>query len=246
MSKRTTTEEYIAKCKMVHNNTYDYTNLIYIDNTCKVTIRCKIHGNFLQRPSDHRRGFGCPSCSGKVRGNTEQFIYKAKNVHGDFYDYSKVEYVSLSKEIVIICPKHGDFKIKPRFHIYGSKNGCSLCCRSKGEQIIEKWLLNNNIHFEEQKKFNNLKSKRFDFYLPLYNTCIEYDGAQHFFEKNQKTKNKDLAKILFNEVKRRDEEKTLFCSENKIRLIRIPFTELRNIDNILNHEILRHTTKQAS
>ena len=243
MSKRLTTKEYVAKCKLTHGEMYDYSAVNYVRAKDKVTIICKKHGPFKQWASDHRRGFGCSECSGKTRSNTEKFITKAKEIHGDFYDYSKTNYNSSKTKISIICPKHGEFQTKPTYHIYGTQIGCPKCCRSKGELSIEYWLVDNNIKFEDQKRFDSFKMKKFDFYLPDYNMCIEYDGAQHFFEKHQLTSDKKLAKKLFEDVQIRDKEKTLFCLKNGIRLLRIPYFKFKEIKKILTNEILLHTTK---
>jgi very-short-patch-repair endonuclease len=243
MSRRLTTEEYIEKCKAVHGDTYDYGAVKYVHTKVKVNIICRKHGVFKQWPSDHRRGFGCSECSQKSKGTTEKFISKAKTIHGNFYDYSKSIYTSLDKDIIIICPKHGEFKTKPSYHLYGTQTGCPKCCRSKGEIAIEDWLNNHGIKFEEQKRFETFKMKKFDFYLPEYKMCIEYDGAQHFFEKHQLTSDKSLAKKLFKDVQLRDKEKTLFCLKHGIRLLRIPYFNFKNIKNILTNEILRNSSK---
>lgn len=68
----------------------------------------------------------------------------------------------------------------------------------------------------------------FDFYIKKYNLCIEYDGEQHFIKKSF---NMDEEEFLL--IKKRDEIKNNFCKKNKINLIRIHFTEQKNIDNIL-------------
>lgn len=243
MSKKLTTKEYVAKCKLVHGDTYDYSAVNYITSKDKVTIICKKHGPFNQWASDHRRGFGCSECSQKANGTTEKFIKKAKEVHGEFYDYSKVNYIKSVINVTIICPKHGEFQTKPTYHIHGTQIGCAKCCRSKGELAIEAWLIDHNIKFEDQKRFDTFRMKKFDFYLPDYNLCIEYDGAQHFFEKNQITSDKKLAKKLFEDVQIRDKEKTLFCLKNGVRLLRIPYFKFKEIPNILTHEIFLHTTK---
>jgi very-short-patch-repair endonuclease len=243
MSRRLTTQEYIAKCRLAHGNTYDYSAVNYVRSKDKVTIICKKHGPFNQWASDHRRGFGCPECSQKANGTTEKFIKKAKEIHGDFYDYSKVDYKRLDVHVIIICPKHGEFKTLASSHIYGSQTGCSTCCRSKGELAVDSWLTKNNIAFETQKRFDGLKTKSYDFYLPKHNLCIEYDGAQHFYEKNQITSNKELAKKLFEDCQLRDKQKTLFCLKNGIRLLRIPYFKFKELEKILTNEILLHTTK---
>ena len=88
------TKEFIAKAKAVHGDKYDYSKVNYAKNTTKVTIICKIHGEFEQCPAYHLLGQGCPECGGRRKLTTEEFIEKARKVHGDKYDYSKVNYVN--------------------------------------------------------------------------------------------------------------------------------------------------------
>ena len=242
VSRKLTKEDYVLQCTETHGDRFDYSDLVYMDG--KVTINCRIHGPFEQRPSDHRRGFGCPKCPGKARGTTEGFIAKAREVHGDFYGYSKTVYESASREVIVTCPKHGDFVIKRAgWHIHGTATGCSVCCRSKGELAIQKYLETHNVQFEAQKRLDGFKTKAFDFYLEDRNMCIEFDGAQHFYAKHHPTKNKEKAQKSFEDTQRRDHEKTDFCKSHSIRLLRIPYTSINDLETILEHEIFLHSTE---
>ena len=60
-----------------------------------------------------------------IRKTTQQFISKAKNIHGDKYDYSLVEYITSRIKVNIICRIHGEFEQLPRLHLSG--NGCNAC-----------------------------------------------------------------------------------------------------------------------
>lgn len=235
--KKLTTAEYIEKFEATHGDLYNYSLVEYSSTTTPVEIICKTHGSFWQQPSDHRRGFGCPSCSGKKRSTTESFILKAQAVHLDAYDYSEVDYQSLDIEIAIICKKHGPWKTKPRYHIYGTASGCAKYQRSKGEIAIAKYLKENSIIFEEQKIFEDCGLKRFDFYLPEYNMVIEFDGAQHFHAKHQRARDKEKGQTRFEDVKRRDREKDVFCKENNIKLLRVSYLQLKQINKILKQWI---------
>ncbi len=100
-----TTEEFIQRAKAVHGDKYDYSKVKYVDRQTKVVIVCPKHGDFTQAPTSHIRGAGCPKCGNDktaLRMTTEGFIQKAKTIHGDRYDYSKVEYVDNKKEVCII------------------------------------------------------------------------------------------------------------------------------------------------
>ena len=88
-----TTEEFIKRAKQVHNDKFEYLKTIYISSLQKVFIHCKIHGLFEQVPSKHLQGQGCPKCrnqkfSNERKMNLNNFIEKARKVHGNKYDYS--------------------------------------------------------------------------------------------------------------------------------------------------------------
>lgn len=144
------TEEFIAKSREVHGDKYDYSKTVYVNQTTDVVITCPKHGDFLQRPNNHYMGAGCPSCSGNRRLTTEKFIERAKNVHGNKYDYSKVVYVNNKTKVSIICPEHGEFLQSPDKHLQG--RGCPGCVRNRVEQTnlerygVKRPLQNKDIH----------------------------------------------------------------------------------------------------
>lgn len=121
-----TTETFIEKAHMVHGDRYDYSKVKYINNNSKVCITCPEHGEFLTTPYVHLNGAQCPYCAHPSRKKTtKEFITDAKKVHGDKYDYSKVEYINKDTDICIICPEHGEFWQLPSHHLKGS--GCPNC-----------------------------------------------------------------------------------------------------------------------
>ena len=83
-----------------------------------VIIICPIHGEFLQSPDVHKRGVGCPKCSGRGL-STKEIIQEFKKVHNDRYDYSKVDYINGKIPVVIICPEHGEFSQRSDTHKQG-------------------------------------------------------------------------------------------------------------------------------
>lgn len=222
-----TTEEYIIKANIVHKNKYNYLLANYSNANNKIKIICFEHGEFSQKPKDHLNGQGCPKCAKKYKPNTKEFIENVKKRHNDKYDYNKVNYLSNKVKVIIICPKHGEFLQTPHNHIGGQ--GCPKCKQPKGEIEINQFLIKNNINYESQKTFDgcvNERSLYFDFYLPNYNTCIEYDGKQHFKAVKYFGGN-DGFKIR----QERDKIKEDFCKKNNINLIRIKYNE--SIENNL-------------
>ncbi|MFW6226147.1 MAG: hypothetical protein ACOC3V_04245 [bacterium] len=124
-TNKSTTEEFIKKAEKIHYNTYDYSNVRYINNKTKVNIICTIHGSFFQKPNTHLNGHGCPYCSGVKKLTNEEFIKRANVIHDNFYDYSMIDYINTENKIIIICPQHGKFEQTPHSHLNG--NGCEKC-----------------------------------------------------------------------------------------------------------------------
>lgn len=120
-------EKFIEKAKKMHGNKYDYSKSVYVKANNKICIICPEHGEFWQSPSEHARGCGCPKCCGNEKLTKEQFILKARNMHGWKYDYSKVEYSNNKTKVCIICPEHGEFWQTPHSHLHGK--GCPNCCK---------------------------------------------------------------------------------------------------------------------
>lgn len=160
--------------------------------------------------------------------DTEYFIEKANQKHGFIYNYNKTTFKKTTKKVVITCITHGDFEQTPNSHLNGS--GCPICKESKGEKEIRKHLVMLNIKFIPQHKFTeckNIKQLPFDFYLPNYNTCIEFNGEQHY--KSIKHFGGDEK---FNRTQINDEIKMEYCKMNKINLIII--NDIKNIKKLLN------------
>ena len=228
MPKRKTIEQFIVDAKKIHGDKYDYSLVKYVNTDVKVIIICPLHGEFKQTPHHHINGVKCPNCSHNKQKTTEEFIKKSKEIHGEEYDYSLVDYKSRYVKVKIICSIHGIFEQKPCDHLNGC--GCQICKSSKGELKIIKFLNDKNIIYEVQKTFNDCNHKyklKFDFYLPDYNICIEFDGEQHFkpfrFEKD----NKRLQQTINNDIIKNE-----YCKNNNINLIRIKYNE--DIDKKMN------------
>jgi hypothetical protein len=133
MSGRLTPSRFIQKAKEIHGDTYDYSKIVYVHSQEKIPIICKIHGEFQQRPQKHLMGQGCPLCrfektASKERLTKDEFIDRAVKIHGQKYDYSKVEYINNHTKVLIICPEHGAFEMLPSNHTHGTKpQGCPEC-----------------------------------------------------------------------------------------------------------------------
>lgn len=180
-----TLEYFLSKAKETHGEKYDYTKTIYENTEKKVIIICKIHGEFLISPKHHitNKG-GCSKCSNNYVPTTDEFIEKAKIIHGDLYDYSKTKYVNSKKKIIIICKIHGEFEQSPTNHTR-SKQGCPKCntlfhISNKQIQWLELLMKLNNIHIQHGKNGNEYKINgtryKADGYCSETNTIFEFHG----------------------------------------------------------------------
>ena len=211
----------INTANKIHNNKYDYSLVEYSNNKTKVKIICPIHGIFEQTINMHiNRKQGCPRCVNKNK-TTEIFIEESRKIHGHKYDYSLVEYKNTGSKVEIICPIHGIFYKSPNKHLTGE--GCPICSESKGQRKIRLFLEEKKIKFILEKRFINCKFKNtlpFDFYLPDYNMCIEFDGLQHFEPVEYWGGEKNFLQIQI-----RDKIKNEYCFNNNIHLLRIKYNE---------------------
>lgn len=118
------TEYFIEKARKTHGSKYDYSKTVYLKKEDKVTIICPEHGEFEQNSTSHISGANCPHCAGSIV-NVDIFINNAKKIHGDKYDYSRVDYTRAIDKVFIICPRHGEFEQTPNSHLNG--RGCPIC-----------------------------------------------------------------------------------------------------------------------
>jgi len=229
------------KAARVHNNKYNYDKSVYITTNTKLTITCPIHGDFNQTPRSHLRGAGCPVCGKDLnvvsrRFTKEDFIEAARKVHGDRYDYDRVQYKNSSTKVLIGCRKHGYFLQEANSHLLGC--GCPKCRHSIGEEKISLCLQRMNIRYQEQYCIYNedlfCKNRRIyiDFYVPDRNLFIEYNGSQHYrklkyFEERRP----------FEEQESRDNAVKQYCKSHGINLLEIPYTKLNRIEEILHKEL---------
>ncbi len=232
------TEYFISEMKIKNPNIQILGE--YINDSIKILCKCLIDEyEWSATPSSLLQKHGCPKCAKNIKNTTENFKLKMLDINPNINILG--EYKNINTKILCqcdICKRI--FSIRPSDLLHGQ--GCSHCNRSKGENKISDFLNQHNISFVPQNKFYDCISKRklpFDFYLPDYNMCIEYDGKQHFeavcfggISKEQSDENLIICQ-------KHDEIKTQYCKDNKIKLLRIPYWEFNNIENILENELLK-------
>lgn len=222
-----------------------YTNL-----TVKIKCRCVKHNVEVNKTMQEiLKGQGCYYC-GLEKLSHESFLsideYQT-NVHIKNKNVTVLEYNGMKSNAKFRCNKCG--------HIWEScassmtQNGkqCPNCERYyTGEKSISLLLNKWGISFKEQHRFQDCIDKRplpFDFYLPDYNACIEFDGKQHYIQRDGWT---DLHTIQFH-----DNIKNTYCDKNHIKIIRIPYWEQEDLeyflfDCLVKYGILEETTKSIA
>lgn len=234
-----TFDDFRKRAIKIHNGKYKYYEMETIGTNDKITINCLLHGDYIQNVGHHLAGHGCPKCARNKPLTTEEFIAKAKKIHGDKWIYDDTKYIRHNEYVAIKCPEHGIFLQTPNAHLCGQ--GCPICKESKMESELRGLFIDNNINFKTQYIFEdivNINSLPFDFFLPEYNVVIECQGIQHFcnvayfgnqFEeqlkrdliKNEKCNEKNILLLYYSNVN--DVEKyitmhhvlsTIYCDKN--------------------------------
>lgn len=159
--KSMTTNEFINKTKIKHGDKFDYSKTEYISNNSKITIICPIHGEFNMEPRNHlRSNSGCDKCKTNIRLSNKSFILKAREIHGNKYDYSKIVYQHKKSKLIIICPEHGEFEQVARNHIM-DKCGCQLCANesiSKSQSLnTDEFILKSNLKHKHKYDYSNVE-----------------------------------------------------------------------------------------
>jgi hypothetical protein len=159
----------------------------------------------------------------------ETFIEKARSVHGDKYDYSLVEYKTNKINVKIVCPRHGVFEQAPNHHF--KRYGCRKCTRSKGEALIEAFLESKGLAYKNEFSFPDCVHKKplvFDFKIELSGEIylIEFQGKQHFEHCWNDKERCDLKQ-------KRDQIKLDYCQANRIPLLCIPYTKIKQIEKLI-------------
>jgi len=227
-NQSSTKEDFINKANKIHNHKYDYSCVVYKNNSTKIKIICPMHGDFMQPSRDHLSGKGCSNCKAEKIGNCNRmpiadFISQASVVHHNFYDYSRVVYKNNSTKIKIICPEHGDFEQNPNHHLNGSD--CPLCSHKNISKMETEWLDSKNIAKENRNVLIIIDGKKYkpDAYDSATNTIYEFygdfwHGNPKIYNQNKINKaNKKSFGELYNKTMER-ENKLLYAGYNVISI----------------------------
>lgn len=231
-------EEFIERSNIIHNCKFCYSKVLLINAMTKIEIICPIHGSFWQTPNNHMNmKQGCPLCNIETRKVSLIDFIRRANINHDFkFSYIKTTFDTLLDNIIIICPIHGEFNQVAADHLRGA--GCKKCKESIGEKAIRKYLLENNISFDDQYSFDdcrNILPLPFDFVVfddaGYIIALIEYQGEQHY----QQIKYWGEEGLKYQQL--RDKIKADYCFKNNIPLIIIPYFKFKQINTILTEKL---------
>lgn len=218
----------------------------YILATQKVKCHCKKYGHeWMATPNKLKSGQGCPGCKSaklaeKNRMPESEFIRRMEEMHPDL---EVLSYTGVGHPLLFRCRRCGlEQKGTNAYRVLTSERGCSVCNASSGERSVAEFLENSGIIYKSQKTFPDCVSQkhrvlRFDFYLPAYNVCIEYQGEQHYRPVDFSGAKNGKAEKSFASLQERDNIKRQYCRSHHICLIEIPYWEKGQIETILANRL---------
>lgn len=238
MPKKKTNEEFLQELNAINNSITVLDD--YINVGTKINFQCKVCNNIWKTTPGKILYYkhGCPKCGyakmGKARRTSnEDFVKKLKEVNPTITPID--EYSTVISKINFLCNKCNHiFSASPNSALSG--HGCPFCKESKGENKCKKYFNEKNIKYIPQYEFedllgiNNGKLK-FDFaiFVSSMMLLVEYDGEFHY--QNIYDENK------YNTLKIHDNIKNEYCINHSFPLLRIPYWEFDNIENILENFI---------
>lgn len=228
-------DDVIGKVQQ-HNNSIllnpeDYYNV----NTKNLKIRCGLCGTeYISTLANlENSSNACPKCSNRicVKLSIEDVLLRV-NAKNNNILLNPEEYTGIfDKNLKIKCGSCGNIFITSLVLLEGSYSGkCKKCSPiSIGEEMIAKALDKYNVTYTRQEHFNgdcrDIKPLPFDFFIPDYNYCCEFDGLHHM--------EPIYGEERFRNIKLHDAMKDWYCRWNNINLLRIPYWERENIESIL-------------
>lgn len=235
--KKRTNKQYIEELSIVNPNIEPLED--YINANTLMLHRCKIDGHeWKTTPGNILSGHGCPKCQQRKLAElfsrtNEEYIDEVANINPDIEVIGA--YINSNTPILHKCKIDGcEWLSRPSYILSG--RGCPICHESSGERTVRQWLESNKIEYIFQYRFpecRDINPLPFDFYLPKYNTCIEYNGGQHFFPVDFSGKGPEHAKQQFGLIQHHDKIKEQYCKDNNIPLLKISY--LQNIEEELNN-----------
>jgi hypothetical protein len=242
VGRNKTTDEFLLELKISRcdNDNLDYSLVDYIDSKTKVKLCCVYHGIFEALPGSLLQNHGCPKCgyervSFSRKRKHKDIINEFREIHGDRFDYSLVDYIGVDTPIKIVCSKHGIFEQTP--YVHKICNGCPKCSQeetdSKGVKKIELFFNNYNISYNKEVRFEDCRHKYtlpFDFQIIVngIGAVVEFNGIQHFKAIPHWGGEEGLKGL-----QHRDKIKRDYLNQNNIPFLDINYNQENEIEDML-------------
>ena len=234
-----------ARVAKLFDNNLIITSNYYVNTNTMLDYHCNVCGyNGRKIAKNLLQGHGCPRCANIHRNDNRRYtITEVKKIIHQLYNgeyvYIGGKYNNATSKIKIKHIKCGTVFTTSLDAFKRSRVGCPKCSASMGEQEVQGYLRLHNISYKYGYIISDLVDKRslhFDFWLPKYQTAIEYDGVQHYIATKFNQYGNDVAKKNFKIIQKHDRMKDQYCKSKNIRLIRIPYT--KKVNDILNKQLL--------
>lgn len=248
-TKRMSHSQYVSKVQIVNPNIMVIGQFLGV-HQC-IEVKCKVCGHTWSPIAytllEKHIYSGCKQCYTKSQTKTtEQFIKDLQQCN----PYVKLmgNYVNSYTKTLFKCygcKQQCEWETSPASVLCGRRS--PNCYSSNGEIKIQQFLQLYNIHFIKEYKFEDCKNIHclpFDFYLPQYNMCIEYDGEQHYRPINFGGCSDDKAIQSFQSTYINDNIKNQYCEQHNINLLRIPYYDFKDIDTILYQHLINNKEVQ--
>lgn len=215
----------------------------------KIKYKCKIHGEQQACINNFVNLHGCNQCAllirkNKTKNDIDKVISTIESINNNRL-INPNEYVNAhTRNLKIKCGICNTNIFTTCYANYKKgQNRCEKCSMSmsRNEKRIEDYLKSMKIDFKREKTFPDCRDKNplpFDFYLPRYNLCIEFDGEQHFNDHMYKTRCINNPNIHLQYTQRHDQIKNQYCQNNRIHLLRIPYYKENHIEELINNKII--------
>ncbi|MCM3154479.1 hypothetical protein M3611_20940 [Priestia megaterium] len=239
-SPRKTQEEFEEEISDLVGNEYKVIGN-YENTHTKIEIKhneCSL--SYTVTPRNFFNGHRCPKCFGTPKKTVEQLKKEIYDLVGDEYEVIG-EYFNTNTKIEIKHNECGNaYMVIPYTFLSGRR--CPKCIESRGEKKIDEFFRDNRVNFSSQFRFKNCRNTAplpFDFAViegGNVKVLVEYDGEGHF-KPFRYSKDEEIMLKKLKNAQKNDQIKNAYCIDNKIPLIRIPYWEYENVDEIL-HQVL--------
>ena len=210
----------------------------YTNAKMNVSYICPRHGKQVSSIDSLIRGHSCKDCGNEQRGisnrlSVDDVINRVKE-NGKSELLNPDDYKDVYSRLTFKCSCGNEFTTTfVNYTKYGI-NRCPICSQkeSSGELMIRNYLEENNISFEQEKRFPDCRDNKplpFDFYLPDFSKIIEFDGQHHYGPV--------YSQEHYERTIQHDKIKNEYCDQNGIDLLRIPYWEGHKIPELLSQFI---------